>query len=90
MWCITSDVTGTLLAYKGELGDYYCLAAKVVGLPCLYYKCMHEGFKVAYTNIAKQYPCFGHAAKMPNIEWWRKCVQDSFDKDTYSYDKETF
>jgi len=88
--CITIDVTGTLIAYKGELGDYYCLAAKAVGLSCPDYKRMHEGFKVAYTNMAKQYPCFGHAAKMPNIEWWRKCVQDSFDKAGYSYDKETF
>ncbi|KAK9109935.1 hypothetical protein Sjap_017995 [Stephania japonica] len=36
--CITIDVTGTLIAYKGELGDYYCMAAKSVGLPCPDYK----------------------------------------------------
>lgn len=88
--CITIDVTGTLIAYKGELGDYYCLAAKAVGLPCPDYKRMHEGFKIAYTNMAKQYPCFGHAAKMPNVQWWKKCVKDSFDKAGYSYDEETF
>jgi len=87
--CITIDVTGTLIAYKGELGDYYCLAAKAVGLSCPDYKRMHEGFKVAYTNMAKQYPCFGFDAKMPNIKWWTKCVQDSFDKAGYSYDEET-
>ncbi|KAM7530315.1 hypothetical protein LguiB_033725 [Lonicera macranthoides] len=46
--CITLDVTGTLIAYKGELGDYYCMAAKSVGLPCPDYKRMHEGFKLAY------------------------------------------
>ncbi|KAL3622809.1 hypothetical protein CASFOL_031958 [Castilleja foliolosa] len=32
---VTVDVTGTLIAYKGELGDYYCMAAKSIGLPCL-------------------------------------------------------
>lgn len=88
--CITVDVTGTLIAYKGELGDYYCLAAKAVGLPCPDYQRMHQGFKIAYTDMAKQYPCFGHAAKMPNIIWWRTCVKDSFEKGGYSYDEETF
>ncbi|KAH9322278.1 hypothetical protein KI387_016917, partial [Taxus chinensis] len=88
--CITIDVTGTLIAYKGELGDYYCLAAKSVGLPCPDYQRMHEGFKAAYTNMAKQYPCFGHAVKMPNITWWRICVKDSFEKAGYSYDEKTF
>ncbi|KAL0917185.1 hypothetical protein M5K25_012232 [Dendrobium thyrsiflorum] len=88
--CITVDVTGTLLAYKGELGDYYCMAAKAVGLPCPDYKRMHEGFKTAYANMAKLYPCFGHAANMPNIDWWRTCVKDSFIKAGYDYDDETF
>ena len=76
--CITIDVTGTLLAYKGELGDYYCMAAKSVGLPCPDYKRVHEGFKFAYKEMAKNYPCFGYAAKMPNIIWWKTCVRDSF------------
>lgn len=88
--CVTIDVTGTLIAYKGELGDYYCMAAKAVGLPCPDYKRMHEGFKTAYTDMANRYPCFGHAAKIPNIEWWRACVKDSFIKAGYSYDDETF
>lgn len=88
--CITVDVTGTLIAYKGELGDYYCMAAKAVGLPCPDYRRMHEGFKAAYTDMAKRYPCFGHAAKMPNIDWWRSCVKDSFIRAGYEYDDETF
>ncbi|KAF5195610.1 Haloacid dehalogenase-like hydrolase domain-containing protein [Thalictrum thalictroides] len=88
--CITIDVTGTLIAYKGDLGDYYCMAAKSVGLPCPDYKRMHEGFKYAYSDMAKQYPCFGHAAKMPNIVWWRSCVKDSFVRAGYDYDEETF
>lgn len=78
--CITVDVTGTLIAYKGELGDYYCMAAKSVGLPCPDYKRMHEGFKLAYTEMAKKYPCFGHAAKLPTIVWWKTCVRNSFIK----------
>ncbi|XP_062160543.1 uncharacterized protein LOC133867801 [Alnus glutinosa] len=88
--CITVDVTGTLIAYKGELGDYYCMAAKSVGLQCPDYKRMHEGFKLAYKEMARQYPCFGHAAKMPNIMWWRTCVRDSFVRAGYDYDEETF
>jgi hypothetical protein len=76
--CITVDVTGTLIAYKGELGDYYCMAAKSVGLPCPDYKRMHEGFKLAYKDMARKYPCFGYGAKMPNVVWWKTCVRDSF------------
>ncbi|XP_068657147.1 uncharacterized protein [Aristolochia californica] len=88
--CITVDVTGTLIAYKGELGDYYCMAAKSVGLPCPDYNRMHEGFKSAYTEMAKNYPCFGYAEKMPNIKWWKMCVKDSFVRAGYDYDEETF
>ncbi|KAJ1260270.1 hypothetical protein BS78_10G219200 [Paspalum vaginatum] len=87
---ITVDVTGTLIAYKGHLGDYYCMAAKSAGMPCPDYNRMHEGFKLAYTEMARQYPCFGFAAKMPNIEWWRTCVKNSFVKAGYDYDDETF
>ncbi|RAL49863.1 hypothetical protein DM860_002154 [Cuscuta australis] len=88
--CITLDVTGTLIAYKGELGDYYCMAAKAVGLPCPDYKRMHEGFKLAYTDMARKHPCFGYAEKIPNHEWWKTCVRDSFVKAGYEYDEETF
>lgn len=88
--CITLDVTGTLIAYKGELGDYYCMAAKAVGLPCPDYKRMHEGFKLAYTDMARNHPCFGFAEKIPNIVWWKTCVRDSFVKAGYEYDEETF
>lgn len=76
--CITVDVTGTLIAYKGLLGDYYCMAAKAAGVPCPDYDRMHAGFKVAYTDMATKYPCFGNAARMPNVDWWRECVRNSF------------
>ncbi|GAB4829937.1 hypothetical protein Ancab_019583 [Ancistrocladus abbreviatus] len=78
--CVTVDVTGTLIAYKGELGDYYCTAAKSVGLPCPDYKRVHEGFKLAYSELSKKHPCFGYAVQMPNIVWWKRCVRDSFGK----------
>ncbi|BBM97063.1 hypothetical protein MPTK1_1g02750 [Marchantia polymorpha subsp. ruderalis] len=87
--CVTVDVTGTLIAYKGSLGDYYCLAAKRVGLPCPDYDRMHEGFKVAYKEMAQTHPCFGNAANMPNIEWWRTVVHNSFLKAGYEYDNKT-
>ncbi|KAJ7547057.1 hypothetical protein O6H91_08G066900 [Diphasiastrum complanatum] len=88
--CITMDVTGTLIAYKGKLGDYYCMAAKNVGLPCPDYERMHKGFKVAYNNMAKRFPCFGWNAKMDSKTWWRMCVQDSFIQAGYTYDDATF
>lgn len=87
---ITVDVTGTLLAYKGELGDYYCMAAKSIGLPCPDYKRVHEGFQQAYTEMAKKHPCFGFSEKIPNIIWWKTCVRDSFVRAGYDYDEETF
>ncbi|KAG9137796.1 hypothetical protein Leryth_026405 [Lithospermum erythrorhizon] len=87
---ITVDVTGTLLAYKGDLGDYYCMAAKAVGLECPDYKRVHEGFKIGYTEMAKKHPCFGFNEKMPNIVWWKTCVRNSFIKAGYDYDEETF
>ncbi|KAL7131356.1 hypothetical protein ABFS83_13G192000 [Erythranthe nasuta] len=87
---ITVDVTGTLIAYKGELGDYYCMAAKSVGLPCPDYKRVHEGFKLAYTEMVNKHPCFGFSEKIPNIVWWKTCVRDSFVRAGYDYDEETF
>lgn len=88
--CITVDVTGTLIAYKGLLGDYYCMAAKAVGLPCPDYDRMHQGFKIAYKDMATKHPCFGQASRMPNIDWWRVCVRNSFIEAGYNYDDETF
>ncbi|KAG2689358.1 hypothetical protein I3760_09G135200 [Carya illinoinensis] len=88
--CITVDVTGTLIAYKGELGDYYCMAAKSVGLPCPDYKRVHDGFKLAYKDMAKKHPCFGFTTKMPNIVWWKTCVRDSFVRAGYDYEEDTF
>lgn len=87
--CITLDVTGTLIAYKGELGDYYCMAAKAAGKQCPDYKRVHEGFKLAYTEMAQKHPCFGFAEKIPNIVWWKTCVRDSFVRAGYEYE-ETF
>ncbi|XP_062217264.1 uncharacterized protein LOC133917376 [Phragmites australis] len=87
---VTVDVTGTLIAYRGQLGDYYCMAAKSAGMPCPDYKRMHEGFKEAYTEMARKHPCFGHASSMPNADWWKMCVKDSFIRAGYDYDDDTF
>ncbi|KAL6629935.1 hypothetical protein ACP70R_029700 [Stipagrostis hirtigluma subsp. patula] len=87
---VTVDVTGTLIAYKGHLGDYYCMAAKSAGMPCPDYKRVHQGFKVAYAEMSTRHPCFGHASAMPNVEWWKMCVRDSFVRAGYDYDDETF
>lgn len=76
--CVTVDVTGTLMGYKGVLGDYYCMAAKAVGLPCPDYDRMHMGFKLAYKEMATKYPCFGKTANLSNVDWWRMCVRNSF------------
>ncbi|KAM7524739.1 hypothetical protein LguiA_014646 [Lonicera macranthoides] len=77
--CITLDVTGTLIAYKGELGDYYCMAAKSVGLPCPDYKRYdydEETFEKVFRRI---YLTFGSAApytlfadSQPFLRWARK------------------
>ncbi|GER32842.1 haloacid dehalogenase-like hydrolase domain-containing protein [Striga asiatica] len=75
---ITVDVTGTLIAYKGQLGDYYCMAAKSIGLPCPDYNRVHEGFKLAYTEMARKHPCFGFAEKIPNIVWWKTRIYATF------------
>lgn len=75
---VTVDVTGTLIAYRGQLGDYYCMAAKSAGMPCPDYRRVHEGFKLAYADMSRRHPCFGHAAAMPTADWWKICVRDSF------------
>ncbi|XP_021315572.1 haloacid dehalogenase-like hydrolase domain-containing protein 3 [Sorghum bicolor] len=88
---VTVDVTGTLIAYRGQLGDYYCMAAKSAGMPCPDYARVHEGFKLAYADMSRRHPCFGHAAAMPTADWWWKtCVRDSFVRAGYDYDDETF
>nr|CAB3445776.1 unnamed protein product [Digitaria exilis] len=87
---VTVDVTGTLIAYKGQLGDYYCMSAKSAGMPCPDYKRVHEGFKLAYADMSRRHPCFGHAAAVPTAQWWKMCVRDSFARAGYEYDDDTF
>ncbi|CAN6237277.1 unnamed protein product [Urochloa humidicola] len=87
---VTVDVTGTLIAYRGQLGDYYCMAAKSAGMPCPDYARVHQGFKLAYADMSRRHPCFGHAASMPPADWWKVCVRDSFARAGYEYEDETF
>ncbi|CAM0946580.1 unnamed protein product [Alopecurus aequalis] len=87
---VTVDVTGTLIAYRGQLGDYYCTAARAAGMPCPGYARMHQGFNAAYAEMARRHPCFGHASRMPNVDWWKMCVRDSFVRAGHEYDDATF
>lgn len=48
-------------------------------MPCPDYGRVHEGFKLAYPDMGRMHPCFGHAAAMPAAAWWRMCVRDSFE-----------
>ncbi|XP_051128811.1 uncharacterized protein LOC127249832 isoform X2 [Andrographis paniculata] len=66
------------------------MAAKSIGLPCPDYERVHEGFKLAYTEMARKHPCFGFAEKIPNIVWWKTVVRESFVRAGYDYDDETF
>jgi hypothetical protein len=57
MLCYYSiDVTGTLMVYKGELSDYYCIAEKAFRCPCPEYTRMHEGLKFSHKDMANKYP----------------------------------
>lgn len=84
--CVTVDVTGTLMGYKGVLGDYYCMAAKAAGLQCPDYDRMHQGFKVAYKEMDTKYPCFGKLHEISNTVWWQMVVRNSFREVCYAVD----
>jgi len=56
----TSFFAGTLLRYKGNLGEWYVLAARREGLTL---NCdtadISAGFKLAYEDVSLEHPCFG-------------------------------
>eukprot|EP00793_Prasinoderma_coloniale_P006166 PRCOL_00004641-RA len=76
---ITMDVTGTVLAFNGRLGEWYALAAKRSGVAL---SASPEGiehaFKQAYKETCAAHPCFG-ADDMATRDWWRTCVLRSFE-----------
>mmetsp|Transcript_43947 Transcript_43947/g.171689 ORF Transcript_43947/g.171689 Transcript_43947/m.171689 type:complete len:270 (-) Transcript_43947:207-1016(-) len=86
---VTLDVTGTIIQFKGELGDIYCLAARRCGEECPDYTKVYNGFKRSYQEMCEKYPCFGHNT-MPTKEWWRRCVFMSFEYGGYHYPPTTF
>lgn len=73
------DVTGTVLAFNGRLGEWYALAAKRSGVAL---SASPEGiehaFKQAYKETCAAHPCFG-ADDMATRDWWRTCVLRSFE-----------
>mmetsp|Transcript_37077 Transcript_37077/g.51458 ORF Transcript_37077/g.51458 Transcript_37077/m.51458 type:complete len:283 (-) Transcript_37077:182-1030(-) len=81
---ITLDVTGTLAKFKGHIGDIYCSSAMRAANIKPDYDKVHKGFKDAYIETSKMYPCFG-GSKMETKEWWRRCVKRSFDIAGYHF-----
>ena len=75
---ITLDVTGTMIKFKGHIGDIYCKAAAMHGNVCPDYDRLHQAFKLAYDETSQELPAFG-GPEYNTKNWWRKCVQRSFD-----------
>jgi len=73
-----------MLAFKGHIGDIYCLSAKRLGMECPNYERMLEGFHQAYKRTSKDYPCFGHKS-LSTKDWWKICVRRSFEDAGYPY-----
>lgn len=77
---ITMDVTGTMVAFSGSLGDHYANAGHWCGVtlsPSAVDR-MSESFHMAYRETSRAHPCFGGQA-MSAKEWWRACVLRSFE-----------
>eukprot|EP00899_Mesostigma_viride_P016330 jgi/Mesvir1/24699/Mv21982-RA.1 len=85
---LTLDVTGTLIKYHGQLGDYYCMAVTRFGNPCPDYKRVSRAFNVAYQDVSVKWPNFGSRSNIPTIEWWREVVTKSFVGAGYHYEPE--
>eukprot|EP00629_Pelagomonadales_sp_RCC1024_P000995 CAMPEP_0119266238 /NCGR_PEP_ID=MMETSP1329-20130426/4791_1 /TAXON_ID=114041 /ORGANISM="Genus nov. species nov., Strain RCC1024" /LENGTH=292 /DNA_ID=CAMNT_0007266107 /DNA_START=178 /DNA_END=1056 /DNA_ORIENTATION=- len=80
--CITFDVTGTLVSFRGSLGHHYVSSAARCGINVAespgVYKYIEKGFGAAYKETHAKYPCFG-ADQLSVKEWWRECILRSFE-----------
>ncbi|CAB9507576.1 Haloacid dehalogenase-like hydrolase [Seminavis robusta] len=76
---ITMDVTGTIVSFRGTLEEHYVGAAEKSGIPSsqLQHKRFGASFNQAYKECCEMHPCFGGNI-MSAKEWWRICVQRSF------------
>eukprot|EP00976_Prorocentrum_cordatum_P085765 1186229-Prorocentrum_minimum.AAC.3 len=75
---ITLDVTGTMMQFKGSLGDIYCKAAATWGLTYPDHATVHAAFSSAYKQTREELPAFG-GPEYSTKNWWRICVKRSFD-----------
>ena len=79
--CLTFDVTGTLVSFKGRLGDHYLQSAKRCGLRFKNENVaqLESGFDKAYDETHLEYPCFGAVHDVSAKDWWRRCIIRSFE-----------
>lgn len=65
--CITLDVTGTLIAYKGELGEYYCMAVKSADFRVQTTSVCMRAVKLHTQTRQKNIPVLGLQRKFPTL-----------------------
>lgn len=85
---ITFDVTGTIVSFRGSLQEHYLGAAAKYGVKDVDGTKFAEAFGQAYKETTSLYPCFG-GDSMTAKEWWRICVEKSFEKAGVTMDEET-
>jgi len=79
--CLTFDVTGTLVSFKGRLGTHYLDCAKRCGLRFKNGNTeqLESGFDKAYDETHQEYPCVGAVHNVSAKDWWRRCIIRSFE-----------
>jgi len=85
-------VTGTLVAFRGRLGEHYLASAKRCGVRFRNENlvALKNGFDKAYAETHELYPCFG-AGAVSTKDWWRRCIVRSFEiaRDDEGHDPDT-
>lgn len=74
---ITTDVTGTLVSFRGSLSEHYLGSAAKCGVQIPLGTSFEAGFAKAYRDMCREYPCFG-SNNMTAKEWWKEVVLRSF------------
>ncbi|GAX24727.1 hypothetical protein FisN_4Hh285 [Fistulifera solaris] len=74
---ITTDVTGTLVSFRGSLSDHYLGSAAKCGVQIPRGTSFERSFARAYREMCREYPCFG-SQMMTAKEWWKLVVLRSF------------
>ena len=74
---ITTDVTGTLVSFRGSLSEHYLGSAKKCGVDIPQDAPFEAAFKQAYRETCDAFPCFGSDV-ITAKEWWKLVVLRSF------------